>query len=286
MKKIQIGFICILSLVLLMESDLFCKEGKELKFSDNLDQYHFCHRCGMAVKKSDPAITVTGVKEEPWYQCCPMCALMDIIETGQGNGTITAYCNKTGREIKITIENKQISKIKPESTILLVGGSCLKNKIFAGKEQADQFIAATAWAKKEMIKPVSKAFSMLKNKKKEHKRCRMCTTPLKGHEKTWFTIMTTGKKRMVLCCGHCGLFTMYKLKNKARRSVTPDFITGRLIDAANAFYVVGNDLVLCCFPSTISFESRKDAEKFQKEHGGEILTFQEAMANINKVMKK
>ena len=79
---------------------------------------------------------------------------------------------------------------------------------------------------------------------------------------------------------------LYKIKDKAKRAVTPDFKTGRLIDAKHALYVVGNDHVVCCFSSTISFENDEEAVKFQKQHGGEILTFQEAMVNMDKVMKK
>lgn len=254
-------------------------------FSENLRQYQFCHRCGMAIEKNDRIITVTWVEEEPWYECCPMCALIDIIETGKGNSAIIAFCNKTGQQIKISIENNQIVKMEPQSAILLVGGSCPKNKIFYTEDYAMQFITETEWAKKEMLKPAPKAFAMLKDKAKAHTRCSMCTTTLKGHEKTGFTITTTAKKRMVLCCGHCGLFMMYKLKDKAKRTTTPDFVTGKLIDARHAYYVVGNNLLLCCFPSTISFEDKKDAEEFQKIHKGEILTFQEAMLTINKVMK-
>jgi len=255
-------------------------------FSEQADKYHFCHRCGMAVAKSDKVITVTGVPEAPWYQCCPMCALMDIIESGKGNGVVNAFCNQTGRPIKIAITDHQITLAEPRETILLVGGSCSRNKIFHSDAQAHKFINATPWAKEKMLKSPDRAFAMLKDKKKAITRCSMCTTTLKGHEKTWFTIMTTAQKRMVLCCGHCGLFTMYKLKDKAKRATTTDFLTGRLIDAKTAYYVAGNDLLLCCFPSTISFAVKKNAEHFQKEHGGEILTFQQAMADINKIMKK
>ena len=240
----------------------------------------------MAVEKSDKVITVTGVAEEPWYQCCPMCALMDVIETAKGKGVINAYCNQTGRPVKMVITNQQIAKTEPPDTIMLAGGSCAKNKIFYSEADAQKFIKANSWANKKMLKPPAKAFAMLKDKKKAITRCSMCTTRLKGHEKTWFTVMTTSKKRMVLCCGHCGLFTMYKLKDKAKRATTTDFLTGKLIDAKMAYYVAGNDLLLCCFPSTISFADKKDAENFQKEHGGEILTFDQAMADINKIMKK
>ena len=257
--------------------------GNILKHTDN---FHFCHRCGMAVKKTDTIVTVTGVPEAPWYQCCPMCALMDVIEVGQGNGLITAHGDSSQKKIEIRITGAKIERTEPTGTLIHVGGSCSTNKIFINRDQAKLFISKTAWAEEKKLKPVSKIYTMLSSKKKSINRCSMCTTELKGHANTWFTIMTTKKKRMVACCSHCGLFLAHKLKDEAKRVVTPDFKTGTLLDAKQAVYVVDNDLTICCLPSTMSFEKVVDAEAFQKEHGGEILTFQQAMANIKKVMKK
>lgn len=254
-------------------------------FSGNLDKYHFCHRCGMAIEKGDKVIVARGLGEEARYQCCPMCALMDTIEMSGGNSTIIAYDDMTGQKIEMTITNHEITKIEPGGAVLLVGGSCPKNKIFSTKDHAGQFIRETPWAEEEMLKPIPKTFAMLKNKGKAHTRCRMCTAPLEGHKKTLFSIVTTSKEKMTQCCAHCGLFTMHKLKDKAMRATTPDFTTGRLIDAKRAYYVVGNDLTPCCYPSTISFELREDAQAFQKKHGGEIFTFSETLVNIKKVMK-
>ncbi len=53
--------------------------------SDSFEQpqnYFFCHRCGMAVAKTKKVVMVYGVQGEPWHQCCPMCALKDIVEIG------------------------------------------------------------------------------------------------------------------------------------------------------------------------------------------------------------
>ncbi|MFC2173256.1 nitrous oxide reductase accessory protein NosL [Acidobacteriota bacterium] len=260
------------------------QEVVEKSVTSGPDEYRFCHRCGMAVGKSNHVMTVTGVPEEPWYQCSPMCALMDIIECGKGDGRITAYCDGSGRKIEIAIAKRQVKETRPEGVILLIGGSCLKNKTFCSMEHALEFIRKTAWAEEKMLKTLPEALVMLK-KRKPFERCSMCATEMKGHERTWFTIMTRDEERMAACCGHCGLFMMYKLKDKALRAVTPDFRTGRLIDAKRALYVAGNNKVICCFPSTISFEKKGDAEDFRKQHGGEILTFQQAMANIKKIMK-
>ena len=59
----------------------------------------------------------------------------------------------------------------------------------------------------------------IKDKKKAIDRCAMCANLLVGHDKTTFTIMTRDKKRRLACCGHCGLFMLYKMKGKAKRAV-------------------------------------------------------------------
>lgn len=253
---------------------------------DKADQYQFCHRCGMAVQKSDRVITITGVPEAPWYQCCPVCAVMDVIESAGGTGTIHGYDVSDGRPIRIEMVDNAVKEIDPAGTTILVAGSCLKNKFFADRTTADAFVQKTDWAKPEMLKTVPQVISFLSGKQKAITRCAMCSTPLAGHEKTQFTIMTRDKKRLVACCGHCGMLMMHKLGDKAMRAVTPDFGTGELIDARKAFYVVDNDMVVCCYPSTISFARRSDAEAFQKAHHGVVMTFDQAQANMARVMGK
>ena len=39
-------------------------------------------------------------------------------------------------------------------------------------------------------------------------------------------------------------------------------------------------------PSTLSFAKRMDAQAFQKEHKGVMMTFEEALANMSIVMGK
>ena len=254
---------------------------------DKADQYHFCHRCGMAIKKSDHVITVNDVPAAPWYQCCPVCAIMDIIESAQGGGSITGYDhNDDGRRIRIVIANNTVTTVEPPGATILVGGSCPKNKFFADPTTAEAFVQKTDWANPQMLKTAPQVLAFLTDKQKAITRCAMCSTVLAGHEKTHFTIMTKDKKRLVACCGHCGMLMMHKLKDNAMRAVTPDFGTGELIDAQKGFYVVDNDKVVCCYPSTISFALRSDAEAFQKKHKGAIMTFAEAQSNMKKVMGK
>ncbi|MEN8257546.1 MAG: nitrous oxide reductase accessory protein NosL [Thermodesulfobacteriota bacterium] len=279
-------FLCSIGLFALLAAGLGSTSSQAQGFQEDPENYHYCHRCGMAVEKAATAMTLTVEPESPWYQCCPMCALMDIIESGQGNGTITAYGDRSGKKIEIVVKDGEVTKVNPASAILLVGGGCPINKIFSDRNEALEFIKAHDWAKEKMLKPVAKAFAKLKEKKKAMSQCALCATELKGHEQTTSTFITKDKKRMRTCCAHCLLATINKNQENAKRAAIPDFKSGRMINAKKAYYVVATDMAICCSPSTIAFEKRQDAEEFQKKHHGEIMTYDEALANIDKVMKK
>ncbi len=246
--------------------------------------YSFCHRCGMATAKNRNIITLYGVEGEPWHQCCPICALLDIIETGKGAGRIVAFSDKNGAQIEITIRNNKLTGIKPADAVLLVGGSCLKNKTFSHREEALRYIANHDWATPKMIQPVSRALQMVANKAEPIKRCSMCATTLAGHENTWFSIITKKKKRMVGCCAHCGIFMLHKLRGNHIRAVTRDWPSGEDIDARTAYYVVGSNKISCCVPSSISFAKQSTAEAFQNRYGGRIFTLEQALKNIEVIM--
>ncbi len=280
-------FIVTLLTMTLMTNGMFglLAQTRQTTYQD-VENYHFCHRCGMAVPKSAHVITVNDVPEAPWYQCCPMCALMDIIESGKGSGTIHAFDDINHMAIDMKISKGKIESLSPPETIVLVGGSCLKNKIFTNRKNALAFIDKNPWSQPKMLKPVGNAYAMLKDKRQAIHRCAMCANSLQDHEKTTMTLMTKKKKRLLACCAHCGLLMAHKLKGDLVRAVTPDFKTGRLIDAKQAHYVVDNELVVCCFPSTITFTKRADAEAFQKVHKGVIMTFDQALANMTTVMGK
>ncbi len=248
------------------------------------ENYFFCHRCGMAVAKTKKVIMVYGVQGEPWHQCCPMCALKDIVETGDGNGRIEAFSNQSGGLVEVVAHDNKITSVRPEGAVLLVGGSCIKNKTFLSREEAILFIANNDWANKDMIKSIPKVLKMILKKAGPIERCSMCTATLAGHAHTWFTIITKEKKRMVGCCAHCGIFMLHKLRGRYMRVVTRDWPSGEDIDAKKAIYVVGSSKVTCCVPSTISFAKRSEAEAFLEKYGGTLYNLEQALKNIEKIM--
>ncbi|MEJ2690924.1 MAG: nitrous oxide reductase accessory protein NosL [Deltaproteobacteria bacterium] len=60
-----------------------------------------------------------------------------------------------------------------------------------------------------------------------------------------------------------------------------DWISGNKVDAANATYVIGSDLVPDMIPNLIAFADKDAAEQFIGEHGGALLSFTQALLSIS-----
>lgn len=57
-----------------------------------------------------------------------------------------------------------------------------------------------------------------------------------------------------------------------------DYFSGNTFDAQTGYYVFGSRIVSDMAPGFIAFKLRTDAEKFQKESGGLVLSFGEALS--------
>jgi len=68
-----------------------------------------------------------------------------------------------------------------------------------------------------------------------------------------------------------------------------DAKTQKIINAKKAYYVIDSDVKgTMSRRSKLAFASKRDAEAFIKEHGGKIITFQQALkaAQSTKMMMK
>lgn len=66
-----------------------------------------------------------------------------------------------------------------------------------------------------------------------------------------------------------------------------DAKTEKLIDAKKAFYVIGSKAKgTMSMVSKLAFENKADANNFIKEYGGKLSTFQEAIKEATKSLKK
>lgn len=79
------------------------------------------------------------------------------------------------------------------------------------------------------------------------------------------------------CCPHCGLLTMARSRDQITSMLVTDFLFERVTSARDASYVVAPDVALCCTPTVLAFESRRDAERFQIGFGGQVMDMEMAL---------
>ena len=60
-----------------------------------------------------------------------------------------------------------------------------------------------------------------------------------------------------------------------------DWLSGKEIPAVGAIYVIGSDLVPDMIPNIIAFADQDGAKKFISEHGGQQLTFSQALLAVS-----
>jgi hypothetical protein len=101
------------------------------------------------------------------------------------------------------------------------------------------------------------------------------------------------------CCPACAMHHMVNHPGEARNELATDFNSGRLIPARSAYYDMGGDVQYCtrhdpaihrapgqgvemrvydrCLPVLVAFASKNDAEAYLQQHGGRIVTFDQAI---------
>ena len=89
-----------------------------------------------------------------------------------------------------------------------------------------------------------------------------------------------------MCGVQCGLTQQILHRDKFKSSVAKDYYSGRLFDAAKGFYVFGSKIIADMAPGFIAFEQRADAEKFQKEAGGRVMSFDESLSSWSERRKR
>jgi hypothetical protein len=110
-----------------------------------------------------------------------------------------------------------------------------------------------------------------------------------------FRITLTTGKTVETCCPRCGLYYLATAKQRAQSLAATDLSSGQWIDASKAVYVSGSAISPCasmeakrdaygccavkdfdrCLPSLIGFGTTAAAAAFQKQHGGELLTWEQ-----------
>ncbi len=111
-------------------------------------------------------------------------------------------------------------------------------------------------------------------------------------------VASVGGHRGVFCCAACALSQAAQLNKKIGFASVADYQTGKTLHPADAFVVEGSGVVPCvrqhemlnrdglavpmafdrCSPSILAFATRTAAERFAGQHGGEVGTFDELIA--------
>ena len=131
--------------------------------------------------------------------------------------------------------------------------------------------------------------------------CEVCKRVIQAG--TSFRIARPDGSMRAVCCPRCGLASV--IQNGGRALDAVDFTTKKRIGAGEAIYLEGSDIMECCMstgfrsdegayqkmaydrcmPSLLAFARREDAETVRQEHGGRIISFEEARQSVINQMK-
>ena len=107
---------------------------------------------------------------------------------------------------------------------------------------------------------------------------------------------------LTACCPRCGMHAQVNgEQGKSGAATATDVTTGEKIAAESATYIEGGDVQFCahddqavtrepygvsvreydrCLPTIAAFKTRPEAELYQKQHGGHVLNYAEALASV------
>ncbi len=138
--------------------------------------------------------------------------------------------------------------------------------------------------KSAMFQSVTEKEAVLLQDGKEKESCPRCGMNLPKYYKTNHSASLDGKTYQY-CSIHClqdHLYDGVSLKNP----LVVDVATLKFIDATKAYYVVGSSARgTMSRVSKYAFATKEKAELFQKEHGGEIVDFYQALEVAKKDFK-
>jgi nitrous oxide reductase accessory protein NosL len=109
-------------------------------------------------------------------------------------------------------------------------------------------------------------------------RCGQCGMELSKYQRTKYEIQWSDGTVTKTCGVQCGLTQQILHRQKYKSSVAKDYFSGNTFDAQTGYYVFGGRIVSDMAPGFIAFKLRTDAEEFQKESGGRVLSFSEALS--------
>ena len=114
--------------------------------------------------------------------------------------------------------------------------------------------------------------------------------------------LTVDGRVLAACCPRCGMRAQVdQEKGKPRQAWATDVNTGESVTAESATYVEGGDVQYCthgnpsvarepqgvsvrqydrCLPTLVAFKTLQEAEAYQQQHGGRVLSYPQALASV------
>lgn len=95
------------------------------------------------------------------------------------------------------------------------------------------------------------------------------------------------------CCLACAISEQQQIHRQIRFLSVADFVSGRMVEPESAIYLAGSEVNMChqahqqpsaehqpmpeafdrCSPSILAFTNREAADSMRRQHGGEVLVF-------------
>ena len=105
-------------------------------------------------------------------------------------------------------------------------------------------------------------------------KCSLCGMRVDEAKKQYFTITTKDGKKQKACNQGCAVTFMENIKDNIKTVEAVDYNSGKLIDAKSAFYVKGSKVQpVMGGESVVAFSRKEDAEKFMKDNGGRLMSY-------------
>ena len=113
----------------------------------------------------------------------------------------------------------------------------------------------------------------------KHKTCSYCGMDREQYAYSRMLIVNEDGTESGVCCIHCAAVDFANNLDKVFKSIqVGDYNTRKLIDAENAFWVIGGSKSgVMTKRAKWAFEGKAEAEDFVKNFGGNLATFEEAM---------
>jgi copper chaperone NosL len=113
----------------------------------------------------------------------------------------------------------------------------------------------------------------------KHASCQYCGMDREKFAHSRVMIEYDDGSVVATCSIHCAVVDLALNIDKTPKAILlGDYVTKRLIDAENAFWVIGgNKMGVMTRRAKWAFEKKGDAERFMTENGGVLLAFDEVM---------